>query len=238
MKYLTLKSGNAKIGEMSATYLPIKQTCPAACPLKGAGCYAQGGNVGMIQRKKERHADEHGLRALALVKAEAAEIRAAGPSAGGRALRLHVSGDARTDASARALRNAREHWNGPVYTYTHAWRTVARMSWGRVSVLASCESLAEAANALERGYAPAMAVPEHKSDRATVDPSTGIRVIPCPSQTRGVTCAQCKLCMRDEALHAGRAVIAFAAHGQDKKRALRVLQNTSNATAMPGMVGT
>ena len=114
--------------------------------------------------------------------------------------------------------------NGRVYTYTHSWPHVSRSSWGPISVLASCETLQQASQAWEKGYAAAVIVPEHKSDKAyTVG---DMKVIPCPQQTREVTCERCGLCMSDAMLHKQKAVIAFAAHGYGKKRvSLTVLQS-------------
>jgi hypothetical protein len=106
-----------------------------------------------------------------------------------------------------------------VWTYTHSWRNVNRASWGRVSVLASVENRADAALAAGRGYAVAMVVAEHASDRAEV--IDGARVIPCTEQARGVTCVECRLCFDDGSLRDREtpAIIAFAVHGQSKRRA-------------------
>lgn len=44
------KSGNVKTGEIAVTRTD-KRSCPDSCPLKGAGCYAEGGPVFMQWRK-------------------------------------------------------------------------------------------------------------------------------------------------------------------------------------------
>jgi hypothetical protein len=41
----------------------------------------------------------------------------------------------------------------------------------------------------------------------------GVTVVPCPQQTRGVTCRDCGLCRDDERLREGGLAIAFQAHG-------------------------
>jgi hypothetical protein len=89
-----------------------------------------------------------------------------------------------------------------------------------VSVLASVESMADAKLAAARGYAVAMVIPEHApSGRAEV--VDGARVIPCAEQVRGRTCVECRLCFDDAALRDREtpAIIAFAVHGQSKRRA-------------------
>lgn len=222
-----LLSANVKVGNVSATYMPIEATCDASCPFysadgaPSAGCYAREGKVAMTER---RIADTYrGLSADTLATIEAAAIVDAAPMVpAGRPLRLHVSGDARTPFAAHELSRACESWPGPVWTYTHAWRTVPRTAWGGVSVLASVEGLADAKAALQAGYAPAIVVDEHPADgRARV--VDGVRVIPCPSQTRDVTCDACKLCWNADRLHALGAAIAFAAHGTGAKKAKRHL---------------
>jgi hypothetical protein len=82
-----------------------------------------------------------------VARAEAAAIDGL---TGDRLLRLHVVGDARTNAAARVLPEAARRYalrgDSPrrgrkVWTYTNAWRTVGRESWGdAVSVLASVET--------------------------------------------------------------------------------------------------
>jgi len=219
--FLVLNSQNVKVGDVSATYAPIDATCPASCPLKEAGCYAKTGNVGFQVRRLER--EFAGLNGDTLAELEASEIESQGKrlkSEGiSKPLRIHVSGDATSDRRASALGRAAAHWPGPVWSYTHAWRDVSRASWGRVSVLASVETLSDATKALSRGFAPAIVVTEHPSNgRAWVDPGTGVKVIPCPSQTRDVSCADCRLCFNDSKLLAQNAAIAFAAHGTGAKK--------------------
>lgn len=218
--FLTVNTKNRKIGDIAATYLPIKQTCPNSCVLKDTGCYAQTGYVGMYVAKLQRKFE--GVSAYDLVRKEAREIASFGPNANGKPLRLHVSGDARTSKSAILLREAAKKWDGKVFTYTHAWRVIPRKSWGKISVLASVESTGEAKEALKKGYAPAITVAFHPGAKAYE--KDGVKIIPCPQQTRDITCDKCRLCMNDAMLRAQNAVISFAVHGVRKKRALTVIQ--------------
>lgn len=221
-RMLVLESGNEKIGLMSATYAPIAMTCPASCPLRDRGCYAQGGNVRYTNDRITREYAGLDGDTLAMIEA-AAIVDGAALVPAGRPLRLHVSGDASTAFRAGVLADAARSWPGPVYTYTHAWRDVPRAAWSGVSVLASVENTADARRALAAGYAPALVVASHPADgRATV--VDGVRVIPCPNQTRGVECADCRLCFDAAGLAARGSAIAFAAHGGGRKRALTVVQ--------------
>jgi hypothetical protein len=218
--FLVVNSENKKIGNISATYLPIKQTCPSTCPLKNNGCYAQLGNVGFQNIRLQKKMD--GMYAYDIIRKEAREIASYGPKANGKSLRMHVSGDVRTAKAAKLLGDAAKKWEGKVYTYTHSWRTIPRSSWEGISVLASCESIADAKEALKKGYAPSIVVSHHESDKAYI--KDGIKVIPCPSQTRDVTCEKCRLCMNDTMLKEQNAAIAFAAHGARKKVTLTVIK--------------
>jgi hypothetical protein len=149
-----------------------------------------------------------------------AEADAIDSLSGTRPLRLHVVGDCPTDDAARIVSDAAERYTarggGRAWTYTHAWRDVVRASWQSVSVRASCETADDVRAAHARGYDAAIVVDSHKSDRAyDVD---GIRVVPCPEQTRGRSCADCGLCMRPG------TTIAFAVHGARKAAATAAIK--------------
>lgn len=208
-------SRNAKTGPVAATYAPTNASCPQSCPLAGRGCYAEGGRVGLVTRRL--NAVAAGRTPLQVAKAEAAAIDAG--RAFGQALRLHVSGDCRTAPAARAVAAAATRWRkrggGHVWTYTHAWRRVPRGAWAGISVLGSCDRPEQGLAALKRGYAPAVTVAHHTSDRATV--LHGVEWIPCPNQTRGVTCTECRLCWSADLRERNGQGIAFAAHGEKGK---------------------
>jgi hypothetical protein len=199
---------------VSATYAS-QASCPRSCPWLGKGCYAESGLVGWQTRRLNRSALRGAQR---IARAEAQAIDAL---TGDRLLRLHVVGDAKTEAAARELRAAARRYsargNAPrrgkkVWTYTHAWRTVPRASWGdAVSVLASVETAREAREAIAKGYAAAVVVAAF--ERESAYPIDGTTVISCPNQTRGVTCRDCGLCRDDERLRSAGLVIAFQAHG-------------------------
>ena len=223
------KSGNEKTGHVAATYTGTERTC-VDCPEKGTGaCYYESGF--RTRKLNERLNDAAREQKASVVRIATAEARAidgllTSGRVQGRPLRIHVGGDTPTAEGARivsaAARRFVERVKGPAYTYTHAWRRVPRSAWKGVSVLASCETLADAKRALKRSYAPAIIVERHESARAEV--VDGIRLIPCPAQTRDdVTCDQCRLCMDGDALKARNAAITFAAHGQGAKKTREIL---------------
>lgn len=209
---------NGKLGACSATYVS-QASCPRSCPFRGSGCYAEYGHAS-IQTRRLNGSEER--RAERLARAEA---RAIDRLTGLRPLRLHVVGDCRTARAAvivaRASKRYRQRWGNPVWTYSHAWRDVERSDWGDVSVLASVEAVTDLIAAESRGYATAIVVPEFADTRMyTIQ---GRKILPCPEQTRGVTCEECRLCMDDERLYRQGITIAFAAHSQGRRKALTVL---------------
>ena len=225
------KSGNTKIqgkGRVAATYASIKASCPSTCSFKGDSCYAQHGKVAMTVRRLDAGAIDKRPETVAREEKNAIDgAFRGGPvpqdgERGGRDLRLHVSGDARTRRAAEHLGKAADGWKarggGDVWTYTHAWRTVRRESWGpSVSVLASIENPADTKRASAQGYAVAMVVGKHLSDKAYTVPGSDVKFVPCVQQTRGVLCTTCRLCFDADRLHKANMGIAFAAHGATQK---------------------
>lgn len=209
---------NTKTGPISTTYA-TQASCPKSCPLLRKGCYAETGFVGIQTAKLSKSL----ASPTVVARSEAAAIR---NLTGLRPLRLHVVGDARTNAAARILAKAAEAYkkrkNQPVFTYSHSWKGVERGSFGSISVLASCHSLEEIKLAKARGYATAIVVKKFKSEKGyTV---SGQKLIPCPAQTRKTTCESCRLCMKDDSLRRLGATIAFEAHGGPgtKQRAQKI----------------
>jgi hypothetical protein len=216
------KSGNIKIGEVSATYAS-QETCPSSCPFQGSGCYAESGPMAIHTKRLNTAAKGQSLQTLA--DNEALAIR---ELSGVRPLRLHVVGDCTTDAGASTVSAAASEYRAKhgqsVWSYTHAWRNVSRQSWRDVSVLASCETIADTKDAMAKGFGAAIVVEYH--DTASAKVVDGVRVIPCPQQTgKAANCLSCKLCMNADRLRDTGAVIAFATHGSGVKKANKALLN-------------
>lgn len=210
---LRLASENRKLTDqpetrpVAATYKPLK----CRCPLYSAGCYAQSGNVGI-------HASRLRARTATDATREEARLVATAP-VDGRPLRLQISGDCTTPAQARLLARAvaerTARGGGPAWTYTHYWNRIPRTAWGRISILASTESPEELDKIHARGYAAALVVRDPETYRTPAP----FRGIPCPNDTRGTTCVDCRLCWDDARLRDRRAVILFRAKGKAKELA-------------------
>jgi hypothetical protein len=140
-----------------------------------------------------------------------------------------VAGDAANTIVAEALAAATERWyargGGPVWCYTHRWRTIARSAWGTISIFASVETAEAVTAAAARGYAPAITLHAFAEDKA-YQLAQGARILPCPTDLerahadgRPITCASCGWCFDDRNLLRERAVIGFGAHGHQQAAA-------------------
>lgn len=221
--YAVEQTANPKLGPVSATYV-AQQSCPVSCPFLGSGCYAENGFTGGNIVKPLNRGVAEIMTPVEIALDEAAAIDRL---SGERDLRLHVVGDSTTAEGTRALAAAARRYssrhNHPVWTYTHAWRWLPRSAWGAISVLASCENERDVTAARRRGYATAIVVAEHPTRR--LHKGNRLRLLPCPEQTSGVSCSNCRLCQRDDFLRAAGITISFAAHGSvgSKNKALAAL---------------
>jgi len=203
------RTENSKLGPMATTYA-AKSSCPDACPFKDTkACYGMIGPPSAVWKRLQDGTHTEVARDEAEVIAKLT---------GYVPLRLHTMGDCCTNKAARILAEAAKDYTAKqgqkVYTYTHAWRTIDRKSWGQISVLASCETIAEALQAMKRDYPAAVTIMSHDS----LPKTEGIRFVSCLKQTgKAETCLACGLCLRAESLLRTRTAVCFAAHGPTTK---------------------
>lgn len=214
------KSGNSKIGIVSATYV-TQAACPQSCPLMGEACYAESGHTAIITRRLKTAAALFADNSPESIASE--EAAAIDTLSGTRPLRLHVVGDCVTDAAAQtvaaACKRYTERGSGRAWTYTHAWREVDADAWDGVSVLASCDTPADIAAAQARGYATAVTVP-HVLPRGVHKTTDGARIVQCPQQLGLTTCEGCRgLCRDAENMRRRGITVAFGIHGATASRA-------------------
>lgn len=220
-------SKNVKLGRAALTVV-ARQSCPA-CPFQGQGCYAEHDNNRIWWDRLTAGAPT--ATPLELARAEAIAIDRLPAD---RDLRLHVAGDSKTVEGTRMIAAAcgryldRAELLGhavAVWAYSHAWREVPREAWGRVSVLASCETADDVRLANARGYAAALVVPEFLDDAAYT--LGGVKMLPCPQQTREKVCTECRLCFGDQRLHRAGLAIGFAVHGWGSNKARAALRRVA-----------
>lgn len=224
-------SDNRKTGAVAATYAS-KASCPVTCPFLDCGCYGDYGPTAIIWKRMDEGGV--GLTPEQIATQEAIQLDRLPAVVD---VRLHVVGDARTDAAAAILASAAIRYTSrnpgvDVWTYTHSWQMVQRAAWGGVSVLASCQTPDEVTAAAERGYAAALVVADFESQHAyTFYDSEGreYRGVPCLYETRKIQCVNCRLCMDDGKLREERRVILFRAGGGGRKSVVRTLEVLNGA---------
>lgn len=251
--YLVEGSGNSKIGragkkECSTTYAS-QESCPRSCAFLGNGCYGEGGKVAMaVLECNESCADE-----LQCAYDEASDIvyqmtqlDRLPP------IRVHTVGDCRTEKAARLLADAcnayvDEYMGGrgsilrdtdielkpdasPIWSYSHSWRMIPREAWGKMSILASANTLDEAAEAVKRGYRMcSLVVPEnhfklHDKRRDIIHNGVPLKLIPCAVQLathklgaaaagKKYACSTCQWCWQDRLPQHQGGVILLEVHG-------------------------
>lgn len=197
----------------AATYVS-QNSCPTTCMLRNNGCYAEGGPTGIITKRLTNGSDANSLE---LAQREAAIIDA---MSGKYPLRLHIVGDCVTNEAAQIVSAAADRYRAKhgmaVHTYTHGWRMVERASWGAVSVLASCETVADVELAKSKGYATAIVVDASKP--------IPVKAIVCPVATGKLAdCHSCKLCSKSELLSRTGVSIALPIHGHRTKHVAKML---------------
>lgn len=212
-----------------ATYVSITATCPTTCVFKDRGCFAQSGYIKRFAGVLDEQAKALELTGTQIAENEAAALRGLfrgrsipqDGARGGRDLRLHVGGDTGGVEAAQILAEAAENWHqrggGAVWTYTHRWREIPIDAWGRIAVWASTETFDDAVAARAAGYPVSMALPDTILKGAKRQELSGVSLIPCPWESRKVSCVRCRLCFKEATLPEGTA-IGFKIHGMEYER--------------------
>ena len=223
------KSGNAKTGFVGATYRKVGETCPSTCAMLTANsCYALTAFVGITQRRSVRDAMD-GMAyydfIAGLTEKDLAKI--------GNTVRLHVSGDffyndeIDTPYVQGVKLTHRTFPNVLGYTYTHRYSDFGVYDFPENLVVnASCDSVEDIHAAQALGW-PTVTTTSATDTRKRWE-QDGVTFLTCPAQTAGLTCAQCRLCMKKDR----KFTIAFRAHGTAKKRVKDVVNHLQGLEEM------
>jgi hypothetical protein len=238
----TRKSRNEKTGPIPVT-TSSAITCPSACPLRGAGCYAEHGNLGMIWRALTKtRAGRKFKNGVAKVKAINWNELIANVMAlpADTLWRHNQAGDLPgqsnlidCDAVAELVK-ANHGKRG--FTYTHKPPVRANrdvIAWANrqgFTINLSANSLAHADQLAELDIAPVVTVLPMReigidanvdlsaAVHATITPA-GRKVVECPATYRDdITCADCQLCQRQTR----KVIVGFPAHGAAKRKATAI----------------
>lgn len=206
-------SQNGKIGDMSATYRKVGETCSDLCALlHSKTCYAMFAMVG-IQEKQSHYDKFDGMKHFDFIKTLPAK----------RIVRLHVSGDffyqnvVDGPYLTAVVRSAYERPDVTQYTYTHDIKQVdAYLKENglelpkNLTINASCDTWEQVKEYKAMGYPTVITLPHDETRKAFKQ--DGIQVTVCPSQLRDIKCTDCMLCMIPRT-----ATIGFLAHGTRKQ---------------------
>jgi len=226
----TPKSRNAKVGPMPVS-MTSNETCPNSCPLKAAGCYADGGPLGMLWRALSEATPGRkfqncaGQSVQSLTWAQFCNAIAALPD--GTLWRHNQAGDlpGANDAidtkALAALVKANRGKRG--FTYTHKPLTaknakaIAGANAKGFTVNLSANNLSHADKLAESGAGPVVTVlPADMSGNADISTPAGRKVSVCPATYReDVSCASCQLCQRQNR----KVIVGFPAHGNARRKA-------------------
>lgn len=226
-------SGNSKTGPIP-TVMTSSDTCPDNCGLKGQGCYAGFGMVGMHWRKTDKGLHSGNLGELC------ANIQAL-PR--GQLWRMNVAGDLpmyKADFingdAVELLVKANKGKGG--FTYTHHVvlgdseaaennrAIIANANKQGFTVNLSADTLADADALQALGIAPVVCVLPENGPKTYVTPA-GNTVVTCPATYRDdIQCANCGICQ----VVNRKSIIGFPVHGSGKKKAEKVFKGITVKT--------
>lgn len=219
--HLTKVSTNVKTGPMPVS-TTSKNSCPSSCSLKGNGCYAESGPLGIhwaAVNSGKRGTDWQSFceEIKKLPKGITWRHNQAGDLPGdGMSINVHM---------LNMLIAANKGKKGFTYTHYDVIHNESNREWVRIAnkegftINLSAESYEEADKLASLGIAPVATIQAEGMEHTTYTPE-GRKVITCPATYReDVSCYTCKLCQKQD-----RPIIAFPVHGTSKKKAQKVFE--------------
>jgi hypothetical protein len=225
MFHIALKSRNGKVGPIPTTTTSAA-TCPDACPLKRAGCYADGGPLAIHWRAVTSGTRGTGLDDFTTTIASLPDGQLWRHNQAGD---LPGVGDVIDSVALSQIVTANRGKRG--FTYTHKpvigsdaaqanAEAVAAANRDGFTVNLSANTLGEADTLAGLSIGPVVVVLDAvEGERVDTTTPGGRRVVTCPATYRdSVSCATCKLCaVRDRT-----TIVGFPAHGVSKKKAAAI----------------
>jgi hypothetical protein len=223
----TEKSRNAKTGPIPVS-TTSNETCPAACPLKSAGCYAEAGPLGMLWRKLSAGGSAFGLSWSEFAISKVAALPAGTMWRHNQAGDLPGASDTLDTKALGELVAANDGRRG--FTYTHKplakareRKAIAAANAKGFTVNLSGNNPTHADKLADMGIGPVVTVlPGTVQGNVNLSTPAGRRIVVCPATYReDVSCASCGLCSRANR----KTVVGFPVHGTSHKRAAAATQN-------------
>ena len=209
----THRSSNRKIGQISCT-MTERASCPSACPLRDAGCYADGGPVAIHWRKLDQAGKS--LDELCQFISEIAT----------RLWRHNVAGDLASIGRKICLSTLRRiivaNTGKMGFTYTHHDMAlkhnrdaVAEANARGFTVNLSANNLHEADKLADLAIGPVVTLLPETAKNNVRTPS-GRNVVVCPAVlSDDINCQSCRLCARSNR----QSIIGFPVHGTRRRKA-------------------
>jgi len=207
------RSRNSKTGDVPTAWIgssfgAAKKSC-SGCSLLEKGCYAYGGSPLLghlsVTRTQMQKPDNYKLEyALNHRNKKARMVRVTALGDIGR------SGRAVADAVVAEIKASGLALVG----YTHHWREPAVIAAWHGRLMASCDDMEAADQAVSNGWRACVTVPSNHP-RISETPE-GRKVVVCPAQVKedhSITCNTCRLCDGSKA----GPIISFRAHGRSHK---------------------
>lgn len=227
----TVRSSNAKTGPIPVS-TTSNETCPAACPLRGNGCYAEQGGLGFMWRAMSaagpNASAKNGAGTIRTIDWEGL-CAAVGALPAGQVWRHNQAGDLPHNgeiidaAKLEALVGANAWAGARGFTYTHHDMAlegnrdaVEYANANGFTVNLSANNLEHADELKALAIGPVVVVlPASVEGNQTIETPAGNRVVVCPATYRDdVTCSSCQLCQRQRDV-----IVGFPAHGAQKAKA-------------------
>jgi hypothetical protein len=206
------ESGDKKTGRISVTYTD-NSSCPARCPFKGHGCYAENFPC-CLQWKK--------APVKGVVASELKQV--INNSAHTNVIRHNVAGDLGKNNSNNidkdlldSLITAYEGLTAYTYTHTainkHNVELVKKASDKGFVINFSTETVKDMKKAVQAGCNAVITVNSMENNVTTVE---GVKIVKCPNSYKdNMQCKNCGLCW----LKNRKFVVAFPVHGNKKRAA-------------------
>lgn len=226
--HLTIKSSNKKTGPIPVSTTSM-DTCPDNCGLKGNGCYADYGPLGIHWKKVSN--DNRGISYHTFIQS-IKDLPQGQLWRHNQAGDLPGVGDFINVELLTGIVNANKGKHG--FTYTHkpvlGQNTMSRINSSMIKwangagfcINLSADTLDDVDKLKKIDIGPVTVVlPYHnKKDEQLFTPH-GYPIVMCLNETKGLTCEECKVC----SIPTRKAVIGFTAHGSGKKKIEGVFSN-------------
>jgi len=209
---LTMKSSNGKTGPIPVSTVE-EASCPDACPLKESRvCYAKHGPISwhwsaVPTNPKATSWEEYCGKIADLPRGIVWRHAQAGD--------LYGENDILNREEVLRLASAARGTLSIVFTHypdtSHNVSVLQEAKREGMMVNLSCDSFEEVDRKMAHGLPCTVALPVDYE--GPMETPGGHKIVPCVHDTKGISCAECKLCARDR-----KVVIGFRATGAKKKQ--------------------